>query len=220
MILKTTFCACILALLFAGTTVADVTVEFSDIAAPTYSNTLNFDEQGGPTGIVDPGSWSSLGITEFQAGDGVPQVDNWDGIFGGGGGWLGTDNSFFGNFGVFITFDSDLTEFSSQVWDPSGPPDFSGGGLGVFLFDDGNIIYDAFVEGLVEPAWGGIGNDWLDITTSGGTVFDEVRILGFGFTPTTFVDNLSWNKGSAIPEPGSTLLMALAGMALLVRRRK
>ena len=95
-------------------------------SAPTYSGrSLNFDESGGPTGVVSTDAWQSLGITEMQAGDGAPQVDNWDGPFGGGAGWLGNaTNSFFGNFGVFMTLDHDVTEMSFQVWDPSGPPSF------------------------------------------------------------------------------------------------
>jgi len=37
-------------------------------SAPTHGTTLNFDEPGGPTGVVDPGAWSaSHGITELQA---------------------------------------------------------------------------------------------------------------------------------------------------------
>ncbi len=156
-------------------------------SAPTYGTTLNFDEPGGPTGFVATDAWSaSHGIAELQAGDGGPQVDDWTGIFGP---WIGTGNSFFGNFGVFIKWENDLTEFSTQVWDPSGPPGPFGGGLAVFVFNDGAQVAFAFVE----PAWGGIGDEWFDITTTDGDLFDEVRILGWGWFPTTFVDDLSWN---------------------------
>ncbi len=180
-------------------------------SAPTYTDfTLDFDEPGGPTGVVDPGAWSvSHGITELQAGDGVPQVDDWTGIFGP---WVGTANSFYGNFGVFMTLDTDVTEMSLQVWDPSGPPGPFGGGLYVFLFDDGVEVSSTEHT----PAWGDVGDEWFDITTDGGDVFDEVRILGFGFSPTTFVDNLSWN---VIPEPTSLALFGLVGVAALRRRR-
>ena len=178
---------------------------------PAYTGmTLNFDEPGGPVGIVTPDAWLiSHGLT-IQAGDGVPQVDNWDIVHGAGWG-LGDGNSFFGNFGVFMNFETDLTEMAIEVWDPSGPPGPFGGGLGVFVFDDGVEVASTFVE----PAWGGVGDSWFDITTDGGDVFDEVRILGFGFTPTTYADNLSWNL---VPGPGSLALLGLAGLSGSRRR--
>lgn len=126
-------------------------------------------------------------------------------------GWgLGDGNSFFGNFGIFLTFDDDVTEFSAQVWDPSGPPSPFGGGLGVFVFNDGVEIASYFGE----PAWAGLGDSWFDIAATDGMVFDEVRILGFGFTPTTYADNLSWNP---VPAPGALALLGLAGLS---RRRR
>ena len=178
-------------------------------SAPTYTDfSLDFDEPGGPTGVVDPGAWSaSHGITELQAGDGVPQVDDWTGIFGP---WVGTGNSFFGNFGVFMTLDTDVTEMSLQVWDPSGGPPF--GGMAVVLFDDGNQV--SWTDHT--PAWGGVGDEWFDITTDGGDVFDEIRLVGFGFDPTTFMDNVSWN---VIPEPTSLAIFGLMGVTVLRRRR-
>lgn len=198
------------AIMAAGSAaLADITVTQGD-SAPTYATTLNFDEVGGPTGVIDPGAYAGIGITELQAGDGTPFVGDNDTPQGGWG--LGTGNSFFGAFGVFITFDSDLTEFSSQVWDPSGPPSFSGGGLGFFFFDDGVEVGSAFD---ITPAWGGLGDTWFDVTTTGGSVFDEVRILGFGFFPTTVVDNMSWN---AVPAPSSALILSV-GLVGLRRRR-
>jgi MYXO-CTERM domain-containing protein len=184
-------------------------------SAPTYTDrTLNFDEPGTPTGVVPTDTWSvSHGITEMQAGDGVPQVDLWDSSPAGGWG-LGDANSFFGNFGVFMTFDHDITAMSLEVWDPSGPPSPFGGGLIVFLFNDGVEVGN----GAGTPAWGGVGDSWWDIVGTGGDVFDEVRILGFGFSPTTYVDNLSWNM-SATPGPGTLALLAMAGLASRRRRR-
>ncbi len=183
------------------------------VTAPTYTGfTLNFDEPGGPTGLVSTTAWlGSHGIT-IDAGDGAPQVDNWDIVHAAGWG-LGDNNSFFGNFGVFMTFDNDLSEMSIEIWDPSGPPGPIGGGLLVVLFDDGIEVSSA----VVTPAWGGLGESWFDLTTDGGDVFDEVRILGFGFTPTTYADNLSWN---VVPAPGSLALLALAGLVGRRRNRK
>ncbi|MCA9305002.1 MAG: hypothetical protein R3B46_14430 [Phycisphaerales bacterium] len=180
-------------------------------AAPTYSTTLNFDEVGGPTGVVAPNSWAGIGLADMQAGDGTPFVGDNDTPNGGWG--LGTGNSFLGAFGVFMTFSTDLDALSLQVWDPSGAPSPFGGGAVAFTFNDGvEVANFAF-----EPAWGGIGDTWLNITADGGMVFDEVRILGFGFFPTTVVDNLSWN---AVPTPASATLLGMAGLASARRRRR
>ncbi|MCA9296893.1 MAG: hypothetical protein KC983_10250, partial [Phycisphaerales bacterium] len=141
----------------------------------------------------------------------VPQVDDFDPIFAGGWG-LGDGNSFYGNFGVFMTFDNDVSEFSLEVWDPSGPPSPIGGGLFVVVLNDGVEV----ASGGYTPAWGGLGDSWFDITTTGGMVFDEVRILGFGFQPTTFVDNLSWNE---VPAPGALAMLGVAAIGARRRRR-
>ena len=193
----------------AGAAHADITITQGS-SAGSYSTALNFDEPGGPTGVVGTDAWSHLGIAELNAGDGVPQVGDFDAINGGWG--LGDGNSFYGNFGVFLTFDSDVTEFSTQVWDPSGPPGIFGG-LSIFVFNDGVEV--AALHGAT-PAWGGLGDEWFDITTSDGMVFDEVRILGFGFFPTTHVDNLSWN---AVPAPSAVALLGMGAMTLTRRRR-
>jgi len=176
----------------------------------TYSTTLDFDEVGGPTGPgIANNAWAGIGLADMAAGDGNNFVGDNAGLFGP---WIGTGNSFFGNFGIFMTFDTDLTNFSGQFWDPSGPPGPIGGGLGVFVFNDGSEIANAFVT----PSWGGVGDEWIDISADGGMVFDEIRVLGFGFDPTTFADNLSWN---AVPAPSSMALLGLSGFVASRRRR-
>jgi hypothetical protein len=172
----------------------------------TYGTTLNFDEPGTPTGIVPIDTWAGIGLERMEAGDGQSQV------FDASEPWIGDGNSFLGVFGVFMTFSTELTSFSSQVWDPSGPPTFTGGGFVVVALNDGVEVGSYFGE----PAWGGIGDSWVDITATDGMVFDEVRILGFGFFPTTYVDNISWN---VVPTPGSLAFLGLAGMASTRRRR-
>ncbi len=193
----------------ASPALADITIT-QGTSAGAYATTLNFDEVGGPTGAVSTDAWASIGISDMQAGDGAPFVGDLDTPNGGWG--LGDGNAFFGNFGVFISWDTDLTEFSTQVWDPSGPPDFFGGGLNFIVFNDGVEVANLFTT----PAWGGLGDEWFDVTTTGGMVFDEVRILGFGFLPQTHVDNLSWN---AVPAPGAAALLGLGAMTLPRRRR-
>jgi hypothetical protein len=189
----------------AGHAAATITIT-QGASGATYGTTLNFDEPGTPTGIVPIDTWAGIGLERMEAGDGQSQV------FDPTEPWIGSGNSFLGVFGVFMTFSTDLTSFSGQVWDPSGPPTFIGGGFGVFVFNDGVEV--GFYSG--EPAWGGLGDSWIDVTATDGMVFDEVRILGFGFFPTTYVDNLSWN---AVPAPGSLALLGLAGFATGRRRR-
>ena len=81
---------------------------------PTYpGQQLNFDEPGGPTGVVSPDAWLATHGIIIEAGDGVPQVDDFATITGQP--WLGENNSFYGNFGVFIAFTGDVTEFAVEI---------------------------------------------------------------------------------------------------------
>lgn len=204
--------SCILASICAGIAVspalADVIIMQQAAPAPTYSTTLNFDEPGGPTGANVPNnSWAGApwNIPTFQSGEGSNFVGDLSGATGQG------TNAYYGPYGVFITFGGDLTEMSFQGWDNSGPPSPFGGGAIVAALNDGLEV--AVLP--VEPAWGGAGDSWYHITTSGGMVFDEVRFLGFGFFPESVVDNLSWN---AVPEPASLALLGF-GLVAVIRRR-
>ena len=180
-------------------------------SAPTYSTILNFDEPGGPTGNNIPtNAWSGApwNIVSFQSGEGANNVGPHALETG------QSTNSYWGPFGVFIRFADDMTEMSFHAWDSSGPPSPFGGGMAVVLINDGDENNPVHFQ-LYNPAYGGAGLHAFNITTSAGTVFDEVRILGFGFSPQTYVDNLSWN---AVPEPTSLALLGLGGLALLRRR--
>lgn len=195
--------------LAAGTSLGSITVS-QGASGTTYSTELNFDEMGGPTGPgIATDAWASLGLASIAAGDGNNFVGDNASLFGP---WIGTGNSFFGNFGIFMNFDTDLTNFSAQVWDPSGPPSLFGGGLGIFAFNDGTEVANV----IVEPSWGGVGDEWIDISADGGMVFDEIRLLGFGFDPTTFADNMSWN---AVPAPSGAAIFGLTGLVAARRRR-
>lgn len=191
---------------------AQVTVTYS-ASAPSYTNTLNFDEPGQATGVVPPSSWNSLGISSLDAGvGGGGFVGDLNSIFGVT--WLGTGNSFLGTFGSFLNFSGDVTEFSCQYWDDSGPATFLGGGAIVVALNDGNEVGSFFIN---LPTWNATGPTWVNITTAGTSVFDEVRFVGFGrVSPQAVIDNLSWN---VVPAPASAGVLALGVLAAARRRR-
>ncbi len=178
-------------------------------SAPTYSITLTFDEPGGPTGQVPTDAWAaSHGISSLNSGDGVNRIVADPGNYGWT--WAGGDYAFIAPWGTFINFANDLTELSAQVWDDSGPGGPFGGGMFVGAYNDGLEVALVFVD----PAWGGLGLEWFNFTTTDGSVFDEVRFVGNNWIgPTNIVDNLSWNL---VPEPASLALLALAAV---IRRR-
>ncbi len=209
---KTSSCAWALALAaIAGSVDAAVTVTQGS-GAPTYSTSLNFDEPGGATGVnVPSNSWSGApwNITSIVSGEGSNFV---------GPNTFPTSqstNSFYGPFGVFIRFSTDVASASFEAWDSSGPPTLFGGGLIIALINDGDEMNPVFFD-IYTPAYGGTGLQAFNITTSGGMVFDELRIVGNGFFPETYVDNLSWN---AIPAPSASALLSIAGVGVVRRRR-
>lgn len=195
----------------SASALGDYTVTQGTVLTP-LDTTLNFDEPGQVTGVVPADYWLVSHGVSIGAGDGQSVVDDFT-ANPAGGPWVGTGNSFFGNFGVFMNFASDLDGFTARFWDPSGDPSPFGGGMGVFLFNDGAQVGDTF---FTTPAWGGLGEDVISISATNGMVFDEVRVLGFGFGPTTFMDDASWHT---VPAPSSLALLALGGVAMNRRRR-
>jgi hypothetical protein len=190
-----------------GAASADISITTGS-SGTTYATSLNFDEAGGPTGAVSSTAWqSTYGITIMPGDGGDNIVQNWGNTFGP---WLGDGNSLLGNFGIFMTFDSDLTAFNSQLWDPSGDGPF--GGLIVAVYSGGVEVGNT----IIGPSWGGVGDSWVNITAADGATFDEVRYVGLGFDPSTFADNLSW---SAVPAPGAIVAFAFAGLANRRRTR-
>jgi hypothetical protein len=127
--------------------------------------------------------------------------------------WINTGNVAEANFGLKLKFDSDITALSFQAWDSNGAPGPTGGGLFVVVLDDADNIIDGM--GFT-GAWGGIGNTWYNITTTGGSTFKNVVIYNNGFDQFSYVDNLSWN---VVPGPGSLALLGFAGLVGSRRRR-
>jgi len=178
-------------------------------SAPTYANTLTFDEPGQATGEVQPDYWLANFGVSIESFDSVEIVDDFQTALGFP--WLGTGNSFFGNFGVGIDFAEAVEAMSIQAWDPSGAPSPFGGGFRVEASLGGNPVATLFTT----PSWAGAGNSWFDIVGGPGMKFDRVVLLGFSFFPTTYVDNISWT----VPAPGAAALFGVAGLVGLRRRR-
>lgn len=200
-----------ISLLAAGSVAsAGVTVSLGS-SAPTYAQTLNFDESGGATGSVIGNEWAGIGVSNLVSGVGDGFVGDLSSIFGFP---LGTGNAFAGTYGALINFSSNLTEFSAQYWDSSGPADFLSGGALVVAVDHGTEVGSFFLD---NPAWDSGGDTWINITTDGGSTFDEVRFVGFGWvSPVAVIDDLSWN---AVPAPSAAALLPLAALAASRRRR-
>lgn len=196
----------------AAPTLADVTVSVG-ASAPTYGTSLNFDEPGGPTGSgIAQNSWSSIGISALYGLDGNTFVDNLNGNPGFG--WLPDNNVMVGNFGLAVEFDTDVTEFSAQVWDNAGPADFISGGMIAIAEKDGVEVGSFFWE---FPIFGPGGDNWFNFTTTDGDSFDRVAFVGFAFvSPQTIIDNISFNT---VPVPGTATLLGCGLLAASRRRR-
>jgi len=72
-------------------------------------------------------------------------------------------------------------------------------------------------SGSFTGAWGGVGNSWYNITTTGGSTISHVAIYNNGFDQFDYVDNISW---TTTPTPGAMSLLGLAGLTGLRRRRR
>ena len=175
-------------------------------SAPTYATGIDFDA-GEPVGPTADTYWQGThGVVLASGEGGGPNIDDWGTTFGFG---IGSGNSGFVNFGMFLTFDNAQNAMSFRYYDPSGAPSPFGGGSLISVWNDGaEVATYGFTA-----AWGGVGDEWINIVADGGMEFDEVRALGFGFDSTSMIDDLSW-----APAPGSLALLGLGGIA--VRRRR
>jgi len=192
-------------------TVAGVTITQQNGPAPTYDTLLTFDEPGTPTGLVASNYWQgSHGLTSLTDGvNGAAVV----GDVSGANPWINSGNATEGFFGIYLTFDEEVTAMSFQCWDPSGAPDFFGNGLTIWLTDINDNVVDAL---QFTGAWGGLGDSWFNITTDSGTTFQKVILTNNSFNPVTYADNISW---TTVPAPGSFALIAVAGLIGRKRRR-
>jgi hypothetical protein len=197
----------------AGTSQASVTITYTN-SAPTYANTLTFDEVGGPTGLVAQNAFAGLGISSMYDGTlGNPFIGPGSGV----GPWLGTGNLWggsFGNpFGAFMEFSQPITAFSCQYWDDSGPGSPIGGGAIAVAVLNGVEQGSFFIN---NPTFGPTGPTWVNMVADPGMSFDEVRLVGFGFTSlNAYVDNISWT----VPAPSSIAMLGLGGLVATRRRR-
>ncbi|MGH7244105.1 MAG: hypothetical protein ACREJD_11880 [Phycisphaerales bacterium] len=197
----------------AGTAQAAFTITQTVAAAPTYANVLNFDAVGSPTGTTAANAFASYGVSSLITG-----VDA-SGAFVGpanttpGYGWLGTGNVCVGPYGVYMKFSSDVSSLSAQYWDDSGPGSFFGGGAAVVLLKQGVEVGSLFLN---SPAFNPTGKPWINVVASGGDTFDEIDFVGFGFSPTAYVDNVSW---VSVPAPSACALLGLGGFVVSRRRR-
>jgi hypothetical protein len=199
------------ALAVAPAATAGYTFTQSAAQAPTYASQLNFDAPGTPTGFVNKNAWQPGYGVSIYCGDNPNGafVDNFNGVYP----WLPNNNAVSGPWGVYVDFDQPVTNLSFQAWSDAGPPTFFGGGLIVWILDANDNIIDGDV---FNPAWGGVGNTWFNISATGASTFSRVLIAGNSFALSeTIVDNLSWNT---VPGPGAAALLAL-GMAGSRRRR-
>lgn len=182
-------------------------------SAPTYGTTITFDEPGVPVGEnIDPFTYyADDGIT-FSSGAGFVMVSDYDAtefIAGGN----GDGNQIGTGFSLVMLFEDGATEASWQGWAPGSPnPPF--GGINVFLLNDGEQVGDYSGS----SPFGGVGDEWFNVTTSDGDTFDEIRFFNGAFNSfNTYADNVSFN---VVPEPSSLVLCGLASLVGLALRRR
>lgn len=194
------------AVLTAGASAA-VTVS-QGVSAPTYGTQLNFESVA--TGFYAANTWAGLGLSSITDGanPGVSIVD-----VSAVNPWVTSNVADGFAFGLFLTFSQDATEASFQLWSSAGPPG-PFGGLSVLALDANDNVVGSL--GVSTPVWvTNPNNGWINITTSGGDSFSQIRIVYGGFgSPQLFADNFSWNL---VPTPGAA---AMLGLGLLGARRR
>jgi hypothetical protein len=189
--------------------------------APTYANTLNFDEAPLPAGVPGPiaaNAYASRGVSSISSNDAV-SVGNGNALTG----WtfFPTGNQAVASSFISVQFAYDITAFSVQFWESA--PNFNpinGGGARIDLLDNGNVVGQLFIN---NPFWqsntGVIATlpTWFNAVAANGVVFDRVDFNGFGNpfgSDMAAIDNLSW-----VPSPGAAALLGIGGLFAGRRRR-
>lgn len=189
--------------------------------APTYANTLNFDEAPLPANAgtqtpIASNAYASRGVTSITSNGGVI-VNN-----GNVPGWtfFPAGNQATASSYIAVQFAYDITSFSAQFWESAPNSGFNGGGARIDLYDNGTVVGSHFIT---NPFWQGNLNviatlpTWFNAVATGGVVFDRVEFLGFGNpfgSDTAAIDNLSW-----VPSPGAAALLGMGGLFAGRRRR-
>jgi MYXO-CTERM domain-containing protein len=183
--------------------------------APTYSTVLDLNAAGSPTGTVSSTFWTAtLGVTVHTGqGGSTVTVNDFSGTYP----WVNSGNQFLGNFGLNLDFATPISSLSFQAWDSNGAPGPIGGGFFVSL-TTGALGGGTQLAGQgFTGAWGGLGNTWYNITTTGGSTFQHVTIFNNGFDQFDYISHVSWQTA---PAPGALTLLGFAGVVGVRRRRR
>ena len=210
--------------LLVSTASAQATWTASVAPAPTYANTLNFDEAplpAGVPGVVASNAYAGRGVSAINwlYGSGV-LVNSGNTAFGTT--FLPANNQALSNAYIEFYFSQDVTAFSAQFWDSAPNAGFSGGGARIDISNNGVIIDSYFIS---NPFWtsnipaAGSLPTWFNVVANPGVVFDQVTFNGFGANygdDSLAVDNMSW---TTVPTPGAAALLGVGGLVGLRRRR-
>ena len=177
---------------------------------PFYTNSVVFDAPAGNN--LPTNTWAAQGISSVVGFDtGMASVLNLTANHP----WAPNTNVLWSPWGLEITFAQAVTSVSFQGWGNGGNATPFGGGTFVTLKNnDTQLLSQGFTA-----AWGGTGNTWYNITTTGGDSFNRVVFNSnlFAGLPEQFISQITWTN---VPGPGSLALLGLAGVVGGRRRRR
>lgn len=180
-------------------------------SAPTYANTVVFNSPVGNN--LPTNTWAAQGISSVVGYDtGFASVTNMNPANP----WAPNTNVLYSPWGLEITFDQQVTSVSFRGWGNGGTPGPFGGGTFVTLKQNNTDLFGAGFN----AAWGGVGNEWFNVTTTAGSTFNRIVFSSnlFAGLPQQFISQMSWT--TAVPAPGAMALLGLAGVVGSRRRRR